>query len=162
MVGLGAFYRLSPNRDFNFCILSGAFSLYRKGIYGDSVMKYYLIPLLGVLLSTTAGTVSAKIEKTHRVEQFSNSQVNVWKTIIYPASHKKLAMHRHERDRVVVALSDGLLKITNNKGKSHYLKLEKDKAYYLTKDVPNELHNDENLTNHPIKVMVIELSNEKS
>jgi len=66
-------------------------------------------------------------------------------------------MHRHEHDRVVVAFSDGLLKITNDKGKVHYLKLEKDKGYYLARDVPGELHSDENMSLRPIKVLVIEL-----
>ena len=54
-------------------------------------------------------------------------------------------------------MTDGLLKITNDKGKTHYLKLKKDKAYFLAKDPINELHNDENLSDHPISVMVIEL-----
>ena len=120
-------------------------------------MKNYWLVALAVLLGTTTSFVQAKGELTRRVEQFSNGKVAVWKTIIYPASGQALAMHRHEHDRVVVALTDGLLKITTNKGKIRYLKLEKDKAYYLGKDVPNELHNDVNMTSHAIKVMVIEL-----
>lgn len=71
-------------------------------------------------------------------------------------------MHRHDYDRVIVALSNGLLKITNDKGKTHYLKLEKNKAYYLTKDPLHELHKDENMTKHPITVMVIELKRNHS
>jgi hypothetical protein len=66
-------------------------------------------------------------------------------------------MHRHDRNRVVVALTDGRFKITNNQGKVHYFTLEKNKAYYLAKDPANEFHNDENVTDHVIKVMVIEL-----
>lgn len=125
------------------------------------LMKNNWLVLFGILLGTTTGIVQAKMESTQRTVQFSNGKVNVWKTIIYPTSGQSLAMHRHEHDRVLVALSDGLLKITNNKGKTHYLKFAKDKAYYLTKDVPNELHNDENVTNHAIKVMVIELNDKK-
>ena len=121
-------------------------------------MKNYIVALTYLLLGSTTGLVQAKVETTQRIDQFSNDKVKVWKTIIYPTSGKALAMHRHEHNRVLIALSDGLLKITNNKGKTHYLKLEKDKAYYLTKDVPNELHNDENVTKHAIKVMVIELN----
>ena len=94
---------------------------------------------------------------TKRDVQFSNKEVNVWRTIIYPTFHQTLPMHRHEHNRVLVALTDGLLKITNDKGKVHYLRLKKDKAYYLSKDVPNEVHMDENVTNHAVKVMVIEL-----
>lgn len=94
---------------------------------------------------------------THRITQFSNDHVSVWKTIIYPSSNDSLEMHRHDHDRVVVALTDGLLKVTNDKGQVHYVKLVKDKAYYLTKNIPNELHSDQNVSSHPVKVMVIEL-----
>ena len=94
---------------------------------------------------------------TTRIHQFSNAQVNVWKTIIYPKAGQALKMHRHEHDRVLVALDSGTLKITNDKGKVHRFKLQKNKAYYLSRDIPNELHKDENITSHPIKVLVIEL-----
>jgi hypothetical protein len=96
---------------------------------------------------------------TKREVQFANQQVNVWQTSIYPASNQILPMHRHDTNRVLVALTDGVLKITNDKDKIHYLHLKKDKAYYLTKDVPGEMHMDENVTKHPVKVMVVELLN---
>lgn len=96
---------------------------------------------------------------TQRFAQLSNDRVNVWETVIYPAKSNILKMHRHDYDRVLVALDDGELKITTDKAKVYYLKLAKNKSYYLTKDIPNELHTDENMTNHPIKVMVIELKN---
>lgn len=100
---------------------------------------------------------SVQAESTKRVEQFNNDKVKVWSTFVYPSINQKLAMHRHDHDRVVVALTEGRFKITNNQGKVHYLVLEKNKAYYLPKDPVNELHNDENVTQHVIKVMVIEL-----
>ena len=100
---------------------------------------------------------SAGAATTARVAQFSNKKVSVWETVIYPSENQVLKMHRHEYDRVVVALNNGLLKITNDKGEVHYLKLEKNKAYYLTKDIPRELHKDQNMSSHPIKVLVIEL-----
>ncbi len=117
-------------------------------------MKNYFLLLVALPFFTTVAFAQNQITK--RVEQFSNEQVKVWKTIIYPTSKQSLTMHRHENNRVLVALSPGLLKITNDKGKIHYLRLEKDKAYFLRKDRPNELHKDENITSHPIKVMVIE------
>jgi hypothetical protein len=94
---------------------------------------------------------------TQRIPQFSNDKVNVWQTIIFPSEKQKLTPHRHENDRVVVALDDGELQVTNEKGESHLLKLSKNNAYFLEKDVPGNLHTDINLTNHPIRVMVIEL-----
>lgn len=103
-----------------------------------------------------SGTNISFAQSTTRIPEFSNNITNVWKTIIFPTSNQALTMHRHDNDRVIVALSNGLLKITNNRGKIHYLKLKKNKAYFLTKDPLHELHKDENLTNHPITVMVIE------
>lgn len=111
-----------------------------------------------ILVAAFAMHDSAIAQTTHRVELFSNPEVNAWRTIIYPASNQKLPMHRHDKDRVLVALTDGLLKITNDAGKSHYLKLERHKAYYLARDKPNELHNDENMSPHAIKVIVVELN----
>lgn len=118
-------------------------------------MKYYC--MIGLVLSVFTQMVSATTPATHREPLLDNEQVVVWKTMIFPTGKNALPMHRHERNRVVIALSNGTLKITNDKGRSHYLKIEKDKAYYLAKDAPNELHNDENLTSHPITVIVIEL-----
>lgn len=117
-----------------------------------NLFKLLMIFVLGASALQAAGL------STQRIEQLSNARVTVWKTIIYPSSKQVLPMHRHDNDRVLVALTDGTLKITSNKGKVHYLKLKKGKSYYLTKDVPNELHNDENVTNHPIQVMVIQLN----
>ncbi|CAN5370664.1 hypothetical protein BH10PSE19_BH10PSE19_05330 [soil metagenome] len=99
----------------------------------------------------------AETPQTQRHPHFSNERVNVWETIIYPSKDQILKMHRHEYPRVLVAFDSGLLKITNNHGKTHFLKLEKNKAYYLSKDIPNELHTDENLSPKPIRVLVMEL-----
>lgn len=95
--------------------------------------------------------------ETKRIMQLSNDKVLVWETIVYPGPKQVLKMHRHDHDRVVYAFDEGVLKITNDKGKVHYLKFEKDKAYFLTKNVPNELHSDENISSHPIKVLVVEV-----
>lgn len=111
--------------------------------------------MCGLLLATTC--VQAQQDVTNRYPQFANDKVSVWKTVIYPSNQQKLKMHRHEKDRVLVALTDGKLKVTNDKGKVHYLNLEKDKAYYLLKDEAGELHSDVNLSKHPVQVMVIEL-----
>ncbi len=112
---------------------------------------------ISILFVSCSAAFSAQSTASHRVQQFENSRVNVWKTIIYPTMQQTIAMHRHNHDRVVVALTSGTLKVKNDKGKVHYLHLKKDKAYYLAKDVPNELHSDQNVSNNPIKVMVIEL-----
>lgn len=92
---------------------------------------------------------------TKRVPQIENSKVHVWKTIIYSTKSSQLSMHRHDNDRVVVALTNGLLKVTNDKNNVHYLKLKKGMSYYLEKDPVGELHTDENMSSHTIEVIVI-------
>jgi uncharacterized membrane protein len=120
------------------------------------VMRKMKVILLGLSLMLTTNSYS-DAALTARVPQFSNSQVDVWRTIIYPSAQQNLKPHRHEHDRVLVGLNDGVLKVTNDKGQSHLIKLHKDEAIFLTKDVPNEYHTDENISGHPIQVMVIEL-----
>lgn len=112
---------------------------------------------LSTILLCVSFTTLATDDKTTRIPEFSNNEVNVWKTIIYPSKNQILKMHRYEYNRVIVALDTGILKITNNQGKTHHLNLEKDHSYYLTKEVPGELHTDENISSHPIRVLVIEL-----
>lgn len=121
-------------------------------------MNKLLLVLSSLLLLNASAIAQDQSLLTKRIPQFNNKKVSVWKTIIYANAQQTLPMHRHDHDRVVVALTDGLIKITTNTGKSHTLKLKKNKAYYLSKDVPNELHSDENLSNHPIKVMVVEFT----
>ena len=112
---------------------------------------------VGLIAFFMSGVLFAETPVSKRIPQFSNDKVNVWKTIIYPSKQHILKMHRHEFDRVLVAFDDGILRITNDKGQSHDIKLEKEKAYYLKKDIPGELHTDENLGQTPIKVLVMEV-----
>lgn len=84
--------------------------------------------------------------------------MKVWETIIYPHPTEALKMHRHDYPRVLVALDNGKLKITDDKKKVHYLNLVKNKAYYLKKDAVGEMHTDENVGKHPLRVMVIQLN----
>nr|WP_298623651.1 hypothetical protein [uncultured Legionella sp.] len=121
-------------------------------------MKSCFQIVFGIILLSLCTFLHAESPITKRIDQFANNKVRVWKTIIYPSSKQVLPMHRHEHDRVLVALTDGVLKITNDKGAVHHLKLKKDQAYYLTKDMPGELHNDENVSQHTIKVIVVELN----
>ena len=121
-------------------------------------MRHYYIRLaLCAFTFLISINSQADTKKSVRIPQFSNEEVAVWETRIYPDKDQILKMHRHENNRVVVALDSGKLKVTNNKGKIHFVDLEKNKAYYLSRDVPGELHTDENVSQHPIKVLVIEL-----
>jgi hypothetical protein len=115
------------------------------------------IAIATILLTLISMNAYADTAKTTRIPQFSNEEVNIWKTIIYPTKNQALKMHRHEYNRVLIALSNGTLKIINDKGQIHYLNLEKEHAYFLTKNIPGELHADENIGQSPIRVLVIEL-----
>lgn len=116
-----------------------------------------LLIVSGFIFSLFTLQAQANENKTHRTPQFSNEEVSVWTTVVYPNKDQKLKMHRHDYNRVVVALDSGVLKIRTNQGKEHLLHVQKDHAYYFTKDVPGELHTDENMSKHPMKAIVIEL-----
>lgn len=118
--------------------------------------------LLASLLVLASANSQAAPAQTQRIPQFANDNVAVWETIVYPHSNQILKMHRHDYDRILVAFDDGKIKIKNNKGQVHILTLKKNKAYLLKKDKPDELHTDENIGSHPLKVMVVELKHTPS
>lgn len=101
----------------------------------------------------------AKEKGTDRLQQILNEKVKVWQTTILTGKKQILKMHRHEHDRVIVPFDDGTLKITNDKGEVHHLKLKKGVARFLPKDIPGEMHNDENISGHTVTVTVVELLN---
>lgn len=45
---------------------------------------------------------------TQRIPQFENDDVKVSKSVVLPSA--RLAMHRHEHPRVIIALSGGTMK----------------------------------------------------
>lgn len=93
--------------------------------------------------------------QTHRVFQFENEHVRVWKTVIMP--HQPLKMHRHDRARVVVGLKGGTLTKIEETGETSNLQFDTGAAYWLTEDPPGTFHGDINESDEPIEVMVIEL-----
>jgi quercetin dioxygenase-like cupin family protein len=113
-----------------------------------------LFPIVLALgLTTTASPQPPR--NTVRTPQFENESVRVWKTSIAPG--QPLTMHRHENGRVIVALTDGTLKIVKESGESKTVTWEKGKAYWLAADPPGEKHGDLNEGKDPIEVMVVEL-----
>ena len=99
--------------------------------------------------------LSLQAEETHRVFQFENEHVKVWKTVIMP--NQPLKMHRHESPRVVVGLQGGTLTKIESTGETSELTFETGKAYWLDEDPPGTLHADRNESDEPIIVMVIEM-----
>ena len=94
-------------------------------------------------------------QTTHRVFQFENEYVKVWKTVIMP--HQPLNLHRHDSARVIVGLKGGTLTKIEETGETSELCFETGKAYWLTEDPPGTLHGDINESDEPIEVMVIEI-----
>ena len=94
-------------------------------------------------------------EQTHRVFQFENEHVKVWRTVIMP--HQPLSMHRHDRARIIVGLKGGTLKKIEDTGETTDLNIETGAAYWFTQDPPGTLHGDVNESDEPIEVMLIEI-----
>ena len=96
---------------------------------------------------------------TQRIPQFENAHVKVWKSTIVP--NAPLPLHRHDHGRVIIALQGGTMKIEDQSGKSETHVWETGKAYWLPSNLPNTMHRDINVGDHPIKVMVVEIEDDK-
>jgi beta-alanine degradation protein BauB len=103
--------------------------------------------------------VAQTLAKTGREPQFENSEVKVWKSLILPNS--PLPLHRHEHPRVIIALRGGTMKILEDTGQSETHEWQTGKAYWLPANAPGTQHQDVNVGEKPIEVMVVELQNAK-
>lgn len=99
------------------------------------------------------------VSQTRRIPQFENEHVRAWKSIILP--DQPLTMHRHEQSRALIALTDGTLDIVQDSGARETVHWEAGKAYWLTRDEPGTMHADENMSDQPIEVIVVELKNDR-
>ena len=117
-----------------------------------------LLTLAG--LAFAAGFVLAKtVTQTGREPQFENGAVKVWKSLVLP--NNPLPLHRHEHPRVIIALHGGTMKILEETGNSEVHEWQTGKAYWLDANAPGTRHQDINVGDKPIEVMVVELENEK-
>ena len=118
-----------------------------------SIPKISWVVVLALGFASDASTQPPR--STVRTPQFENDSVRVWTTTI--AAGQPLTMHRHESGRVIVALTDGTLRIVKESGESRSVTWERGKAYWLPADPPGEKHGDLNEGKEPIEVMVVEL-----
>lgn len=100
-------------------------------------------------------TAAQTLVQTKRYPQFENNEVKVWKSVVTP--NNPLPLHRHDHPRVIIALTDGTMKIVEEDGQSATHQWEMGKAYWLPANAPKTLHTDENVGEKPIEVMVVEL-----
>lgn len=93
--------------------------------------------------------------QTGRETQFQNADVKVWKSVVLP--HSPLPLHRHEHPRVIIALTGGTMQIVEDSGSSETHDWQTGKAYWLPSNAPGTRHQDVNVGDKPIEVMVVEL-----
>jgi hypothetical protein len=113
-----------------------------------------------VLATATAAFIAGfalaqTMAQTGREPQFENAEVKVWKSLVLP--NNPLPFHRHEHPRVIIALNGGMMKILEETGKSELHEWQTGKAYWLPANPPGTQHQDVNVGDKPIEVMVVEL-----
>ncbi|HEX4507579.1 MAG TPA: hypothetical protein VH722_17755 [Alphaproteobacteria bacterium] len=106
-----------------------------------------------------AQTLAQGEVQTGREPQFDNDEVKVWKSVILPGS--PLPMHRHDHPRVIIALTGGTMRIAEDTGASETHQWQTGKAYWLPANPPGTHHQDINVGDRPIEVMVVELQKAK-
>ena len=115
----------------------------------------------GLLVGLTAIAFGAGVAvaettmQTGREQQLQNAEVKVWKSVVLP--HSPLPLHRHEHPRVIIALKGGTMQIVEENGSSETHDWLTGKAYWLPSNPPGTRHQDVNVGDKPIEVMVVEL-----
>jgi beta-alanine degradation protein BauB len=104
-------------------------------------------------------TVAQTVQQTGREPQLENPEVKVWKSLVLP--NDPLPLHRHDHPRVIVALRGGKMKIQEESGASTVHDWQTGKAYWLPANAPGTRHQDINIGDAPIEVMVVELQTAK-
>ena len=121
--------------------------------------KSRFVILLGTAVLVAGFAVAQTMSKTAREPQFENTEVKVWKSLVLP--NDPLPLHRHEHPRVIIARAGGTMKILENTGQSEIHQWQTGKAYWLPSNPPGTLHQDINVGEKPIEVIVVELQNAK-
>ena len=124
-------------------------------------MKETLAAVAIICAVFAAGVAVGEQQSTTRREpQFENSEVQVWKSIVFPG--KPLGLHRHEHGRALISLNGGVLNVVDGNGKVlDTYKLEAGKAMWLDADKPGTQHADVNPGTTPVEVIVVQLKNDK-
>jgi beta-alanine degradation protein BauB len=108
-----------------------------------------------LIAAFVAGFAAAQSAQTGRESQFENAEVKVWKSLVLP--NNPLPLHRHEHPRVIIALHGGTMKILEESGQSELHDWQTGHAYWLPANAPGTRHQDVNVGDKPIEVMVVEL-----
>ena len=123
-------------------------------------MRWFCVFALVGCVFLAGVAVGQQASTSRREPQFENSEVQVWKSIISPGT--PLGLHRHDHGRALIALTDGVLDVVDEKGKRlDTYNWTKGKAYRLGVDPPGQQHADVNNSDKPVEVIVVELKNDK-
>lgn len=121
--------------------------------------------LLVAVVSFLAGAAALRAVQqaqaaTRREPQFENEHLKVWKSVILPGA--PLALHRHDHGRALIALTDGVLKVVDERNVTlDTYDWKRGRAYWLGADPPGKQHADVNASGAPIEVIVVELKNDR-
>jgi hypothetical protein len=125
-------------------------------------MTFKTIGAVAVIGSVFAAGVAVGQQQatTRREPQFENSEVQVWKSTIFPG--KPLGLHRHDHGRALVSLNGGVLNVVDADGKVlDTYNLKAGTAMWLDADKPGTQHADVNPGKEPVEVIVVQLKNDK-
>jgi hypothetical protein len=126
---------------------------------GQMMTRTKFVMLLTAAAFAAGFALAQTTSKTAREPQFENAEVKVWKSVVLP--NDPLPLHRHEHPRVIIALAGGTMKIQDDSGQSEIHQWQSGKAYWLPSNPPGTLHQDINIGEKPIEVIVVELQNAK-
>jgi quercetin dioxygenase-like cupin family protein len=114
----------------------------------------------GLVIFSAGLAVGQQQATTRREPQFENSEVQVWKSTIFPG--KPLGLHRHDHGRALVSLNGGVLNVVDGDGKVlDVYNLKAGTAMWLEADKPGTQHADVNPGKEPVEVIVVQLKNDK-
>lgn len=122
-------------------------------------MKLRYLSLCAAVCLFAAISVSAqdaaKVDPKHYKVEAENAQVRVLR--IHYGPHEKSVMHSHP-ESVIVALTDGSVRMHLPDGKTQDTQLKKGAAQIM----PASVHNPENLSDQPFELIQIELKSPKA
>jgi quercetin dioxygenase-like cupin family protein len=116
--------------------------------------------MVGIAAFAGGVTFAQTAAQTGRTPQFENAEVKVWKSVVLP--HSPLPLHRHDHPRVIIALEGGTMNVLQKGGAPEIHEWKSGNAYWLPANAPGTMHQDVNMGDKPIVVMVVELETSTS
>jgi hypothetical protein len=119
-------------------------------------MRYAILALAMACASLTYVVFGfSQTAAMQRLPQFDNPRAASWTSVIPP--HTESTFHRHDRQRVIVAITSGDLKTITPEGKVTVTRYEAGKSYWFEPMPAGETHKDVNDTDRTITVVTVEL-----